>query len=382
MLQKMGKLVRRACTSEPDVTRAIQEIAQDMGTQPLAAVIVFVSPVYDFEAVAAGLSGMFAGAVVAGCTTAGEIGPGGYVDGHIVAVGLPRSEFCVSATAIGNLNNLKFRSVAAQVLEMRQDVSQLEPDWSNEFATLYVDGLSLKEDELVSALMPALGNTQLFGGSAGDGMDFEQTRVLLNGVVQSDAAVLLLVRTRCPIQVFRFDNFAPTAIRMVVTEADPAERIVKEINAEPAAREYARLVGKDPDQLSPFIFAAHPVVVRVGGQHHVRSIQQVDDTGHLRFFSEINEGMVLTVAKGHDITSHLEHALAGLASEEVPDSIIACDCLLRRLDAQQSQSLRDVSDTLSKYGVVGFSTYGEQFNNMHVNQTFTGVAIYPPVPSA
>jgi hypothetical protein len=27
---------------------------------------------------------------------------------------------------------------------------------------------------------------------------------------------------------------------------------------------------------------------------------------------------------------------------------------------------------------VGFSTYGEQVNSMHVNQTMTGVALYPP----
>jgi hypothetical protein len=28
--------------------------------------------------------------------------------------------------------------------------------------------------------------------------------------------------------------------------------------------------------------------------------------------------------------------------------------------------------------VVGFSTYGEQINSMHVNQTMTGVAIFAP----
>ena len=33
---------------------------------------------------------------------------------------------------------------------------------------------------------------------------------------------------------------------------------------------------------------------------------------------------------------------------------------------------------LQAHGVVGFSTYGEQLNSMHVNQTMTGVAIYPP----
>ena len=46
---------------------------------------------------------------------------------------------------------------------------------------------------------------------------------------------------------------------MAVTGADPARRIVRSINDEPAAPEYARLLGKDPAQLSPFTFAAHPV---------------------------------------------------------------------------------------------------------------------------
>jgi hypothetical protein len=37
-----------------------------------------------------------------------------------------------------------------------------------------------------------------------------------------------------------------------------------------------------------------------------------------------------------------------------------------------------MSRILSRHNVVGFSTYGEQFNSMHVSQTLTGVAIYPP----
>ena len=35
-------------------------------------------------------------------------------------------------------------------------------------------------------------------------------------------------------------------------------------------------------------------------------------------------------------------------------------------------------ELLAENQVVGFTTYGEQFNGMHVNQTFTGVALgYP-----
>ena len=65
---------------------------------------------------------------------------------------------------------------------------------------------------------------------------------------------------------------------MVVTEADPVARIVTEINAEPAGREYARLVGLDVDKLTPMIFATHPVVVKVGGRYYTR----VDPEGERR----------------------------------------------------------------------------------------------------
>jgi tRNA 2-selenouridine synthase len=83
----------------------------------------------------------------------------------------------------------------------------------------------------------------------------------------------------------------------VVTGADPARRIVHQINAEPAALEYARILGKDPAQMTPFTFAAHPVLVRVGGQHYVRSIRQVAENDELVFFSAIDEGLVLTLAE-------------------------------------------------------------------------------------
>jgi hypothetical protein len=49
-------------------------------------------------------------------------------------------------------------------------------------------------------------------------------------------------------------------------------------------------LGKDPAQLTPFTFAAHPVVVRIGGKHHVRAIRTVGEGGDLIFFSAIDEG--------------------------------------------------------------------------------------------
>ena len=136
------------------------------------------------------------------------------------------------------------------------------------------------------------------------------------------------------------------------------------------------MVGLDENQLNPMIFAAYPVVVRVGGEYHVRSIQKVEEDGSLRFYCGIDEGLVLTVADGDDIAKNLDAGLTKLATElGSVDLILGFDCILRRLEAQQKQRSLDVSQVLKRHGVVGFSTYGEQYRSMHVNQTFTGVAI-------
>jgi len=48
------------------------------------------------------------------------------------------------------------------------------------------------------------------------------------------------------------------------------------------------------------------------------------------------------------------------------------------MESLEKQQIGAMSQLLRAHRVVGFSTYGEQFNAMHVNQTMTGVALYPP----
>lgn len=373
-----ARIVRCACRPVDDPSGTLRRLAADLGPGPFALVVLFISDRADHAAFAGAAVEAFRGSVVIGCSTAGEIGHEGYTEGEAVAIGLPSTHFAVATCIFRDLDQTDHGSFAAQVLERRSAVAAEHPDWPNEFAFLIVDGLSLQEDELVSVLRPALGPVPLFGGSAGDGLNFGRTSVIAGGEALTGAAVLAVVRSRCPVRIFRHDHFVPTDQHMVVTRADPANRLVSEINAEPAAREYARIVGKDPNDLSPFIFAAHPVAVRFGGEHHVRSIQKVEANGDLRFFSAIDEGLVLTVAEPKDLVSHLDQALGALSVERTPDAVILCDCILRRLEVQQTQQTREVSEVLTRHGAFGFATYGEQYNSLHVNQTFTGVAIYPP----
>lgn len=373
-------VVRRAGSLAADPRAAIDELRAKIGDDMRAALtLMWISPEHDRDAVLAALSGApFGPGPVIGCTTAGEISPEGYATGSIVVAAFPETHFSAAVRLSAPLESFALEDGAAIVTALRRELDAAGPPRAAEFALMMSDGLSMQEDLLVSSIGAALGNTPLIGGSAGDGLDFRRTFVLHDGAFHEDAALVALIRSDCPVRAFRFDHFSPTDRRMVVTRADPARRAVQEINAEPAALEYARMVGKDPNELTLFTFASNPVVVRVGGQHHVRSIQRSSEDDELVFYSAIDEGLVLTVAESHDIADHLEAALETLSEGGAPDVVIGHDCILRRLEVEQRQIGPRVSSILSRHKVVGFNTYGEQHNMLHVNQTFTGVAIYPP----
>lgn len=365
-----------------DTPDALAKLATALGPEPLAAVLLFLSPNADAQALAHAAESRFAPALVVGCTTAGELTSQGYSEGKIVAVGLPQAYFRTALLEIEDLSSYDSQTLIDQMIQNRHQLARQEPDWPSEFNFLMIDGLSRREDALTADLALGLGPVPLFGGSAGDGVRFERALVLMRGKARENAALVLQVRSLCPIKVFKSDHLQPSERKMVVTGAHPDRRLVHEINAAPAAREYARLLGKDPEQLDQFTFAAHPVVVRIGDQHHVRSIQRVAENGDLVFFSAIDEGLVLTLAEPMDMVSHLQGEVDALCAQGVPDTILACDCLLRKLEAEQKQLTGKLSDILARNRVVGFSTYGEQVNSMHVNQTLTGVAIYPPLPQS
>ena len=355
----------------------IDRIVAALSDVPLAHVVVFASPEADFADLIATLHAHLACPVV-GCTSAGEIAEDGFVEGHVVVIGLPKRWFAARSVLIENLSNTDLSTLNDMLIQNRLALTTSNPHKTNGFSFLMVDGLSRCEDQLVSAISPGLFGFPLFGGSAGDGLKFQKSAVAFEGKIHEDAATLTFVVTNCRVRVFSVNHMIPGQTRMVVTKAEPGQRIVCSINDEPAAAEYARLIGKDPAQLDEFIFAGNPVTVRVGDEFHVRAIQRVNEDGHLVFFSAIDEGMVLSVAQAQDIAEHLDAELSNLIPGQSAADVLACDCILRRIEAQRSQKLHHTNTVLRKHGVVGFSTYGEQIGPLHVNHTLTGVALFPP----
>lgn len=364
-----------APVSAPD---ALRRIAEELGPGPFAQVFIFADPGAEIVALAQEGPVLWPGAEVVGCTTAGEITARGYDEGQIVGFALPAAAFSTATLIIENLDRLDTKALVSELLRTRQSLARRAFGRSKEFAVLLVDGLSGQEDQLVSALSGGLGPVPVFGGSAGDGSRFEKAELFAQGRQFTNAAVLTLVRSACDIKLFSFNHLRPTTSRMVVTGADPESRAVVRINDEPAAQEYARLLGLSVQDLSPTVFAANPVLVRVGGRYHARSIQQVGAGDSLVFFAAIDEGLVLTLGEPDDISAHLARELDALSSHRAPSAVLGFDCIFRRYEAEGKQCSRQVSDTLARHGVIGFSTYGEQIGAMHVNQTMTGVAFFPP----
>lgn len=371
--------VRRGASQDPDAALAVADLKRQLDIDEIAFVLLFVSPEHDLDAVSEAVRNTFGGTTVIGCTTAGEITPEGYATGSIAGISFCRSHFSIATMRIDRLDDFKIDQgprLANELMARLEKDAGMPINDGKTFAMLLADGLSRQEEALVSSLASGLGAIPLFGGSAGDGLKFEHTFILHEGRFRENVALLSLVRTDCAFNVFKLDHFEPTERKMVVTGADPDRRLVTEINAEPAAPEYAKMVGLDARELSPFVFAAYPVVVRVGGEYHVRSIQKVEEDGSLQFYCAIDEGLVMTVARGRKLVDHLDESFRTMCDTwGNPMVVIGFDCILRRLEVEQHQQNRVVSEIMRRNRVLGFCTYGEQYKSMHVNQTFTGVFI-------
>jgi hypothetical protein len=363
-------LVRRAGSQLCDPEAAVAELAASLGAADLKSAILFCSPSYDLAKLGPAIGARFSCPVI-GCTTAGELlAEGGYREGGITAVGFtsPRLSF----TAFPILSLIDFLKEPGAV-NWPLDIA--EPG-KRQFALMLIDGLSMLEERVTAAVHQRLQNIPLVGGSAGDGLSFGQTHLYWKGAFHRNAAAVALFTTDLPFTAFRTQHLVPTGIKFVITEADVATRTVFEINGLPAAEEYARILGLTIDRLSPAVFSANSVMLRIGGEYYVRSIKSANPDGSLTFYCAIDTGLVLTLARPGNLCESLQSELARLEAD-LPglQLVLGCDCIMRRLELAQDAGLAAANDILARYPFVGFSTYGEQFGGIHFNQTLTGIAV-------
>ena len=378
-----SKSTRAACgihvaaSSLSSTSDAVDAVRFELGNEVYQHIIAIFSIEHDPDILGAALTAAFPDTPVSGCSTAGEIGPLGMMQGGLVLIAFPEKGFRVLSEVIPDTDDAGVEQAAEIARRLKTQIGDAHHRNAKDhvFAMMLIDGLSNKEEALVAAVHWAIDDIELIGGSSGDGLAFQRTALIHRGRLMRRGALLFVIETSFPFRVFKTQNFEPTPIKLVVTAADTEARIVYELNAEPAAREYAAAIGLMPDDLGPFSFASFPLVVKIGGDYYCRSIRNMNPDGSLSFFCAIDEGLVFTVARPRDMVGSTLETLERI--EQLvggTDLIIGFDCILRRLDAESRQVRHDVDALYRRYGLVGFHTYGEQFNAMHLNQTLTGIA--------
>jgi hypothetical protein len=381
MQQGQTEGVVTATSSATDVELVAQELARQLIHPHLGFVLFFCSAAYDLQRLGEALDSYFGGINLIGCTSAGEITPNGYGRGCVSAVGFDHRSFSIASALIDEMERFSLIDAQQLVERLVKDcrTNELASIKGHSFALTLLDGLSSREEVVLGALSAALGSIPHFGGSAGDDNHLTHTHVYYGGEFHTGAAVVVLFNTWLDFEVFSTHHIQPCAEKLVVTRADSASRRVYELNAAPAAQEYAELIGVPLEALNHRLFAAHPLAVRISEQYYVRSIQRVNEDLSLSFYCAVENGIVLTAMRPGPLLPNLEEVFAGLRERLGPLLLtIGCDCFLRRLEIEDQGGVEPVSAFLRNQPVIGFNTYGEQFNGMHINQTFTGVAIGRP----
>ncbi|WP_295874522.1 nitric oxide-sensing protein NosP [uncultured Zhongshania sp.] len=377
-LNECGPSVTYGGSDNSNAIKAAQELYQSLAMARPACVVFFCCVDYDREELGDTLAELFGEIPVLGCTTAGEISPMGLAPGSITGFCLSADHFVVETTLLQNLATFSERGAYDTVKEMMQRLESrtIAPMAYNSFALSLLDGMSIREELVLSALNEALSGIPLVGGSAGDNLHFRDTHVYYDKQFFSNAAAIILVNTTCPFSVLSGHHLIAEKEKMVVTKADPAKRIAHELNAEPAALEYCRVMDISLDELSSESYALHPLSVQVGENFFARSIQQVNDDMSLTFFCAIDTGIVLTKMRDGGLVAEFERRMEDVVAEiGEPQLVIGYDCIHRRIEAEGKGIYEELSALYQRYKVVGFNTYGEHCDAMHVNHTFTGVVI-------
>src|SRR5579885_2239171 len=373
-----SKLITLINTLAPGEQGAVSAIAAQLPDRD-GFTALFCSCHYDLNRLGKGLRSAGHDRIVAAAASR-AIGPGGFLTQGITGFHLPADRFKVADALIEDVTQFGLPD-ARQIVQslLRRLRCGADSDWPHLFAILLVDATPRCEERLVAALGTELGGVPLIGGSAGDdyfnptGRNAAATRVLHEGHAVRGGAAFCIIASRDPVLALCHHHYVPGRRRLVVTDADPDRRLVREIDGQNALKVYAAACGLKPTTRDLGAFASHPLMIKVGGQYFARGMLRIYDIyedGSLEFACAIEPGLVVTVARPVDMVERLIGTFAAmrrtLGSMEL---IIGFDCASRTAYMERHGLTEAVSAVFRKNRVVGFSTLGEQYNAIHVNNS-------------
>jgi len=350
--------------------------------------IAFSAIGHDAAAVLDGLTGLADGAPVLGCSTHGEIGPGGPRDGGVTVAALGGPGFAVTTATAKDVTGRQ-REAGAEVAQCARELD----GWPHRVLLLLTDGLVRDQESVLRGAYGVLGaSVPLFGGAAADGWRMTGAYLLGDGRVLSGAVVAATIASEAPLAVSVRHGYHRLGQPMIVTGA--ANGRVYTLDDRPALDVYLDRLGAPPEAYTdPAAFTAFALPRPLGIQRRsgveARNLStEVDLEGRsIGGGGAIDHGG-LTWAMTGDEESILAatdaacaDALAALAGRR-PVGMLTLSCAALRA-VLGDEGIRREGERLARWAgdvpFAGFYTYGEiarvrGIDGFH-NQTFVVLAL-------
>jgi hypothetical protein len=371
------KRARTAYSKNKISAEAASEIRQGLAGSAPRALVFFAGVDHDGAVLGRALEEAFPGACVLGCSTNGEFCDRGYGQGGVAALALGEEFIGSCAVAMADVGGDIEAGVqaAAERLggKLGQSLRALDPERFVGLALL--EGAKGREEAINSALGNAAPFLSFVGGSAGDNITFSGTWTWADGQLSRDGTALFVAEMRSRFRTVKACNFVPGKTCVTVTRTDPARRLILELDGEPAALHYARVIGENPDELRFEHFLAHPLGLMIEGEPWLRSV--VRREGDALFCAcAVVEGARLHFMEATDLVADsakkLEQAAADLGAPIAGALFFNCAC--RMLEAQIKKQDAAYHELLSSIPHAGMHSNGESYLG-HINQTLTGLIV-------
>jgi len=365
-----------AAEAVPELIRTLRAELADP-----ALVLYFASSAYEPDEVAGPIAEAFDGAVVAGCSTAGEFTDRSNATEGISAIALPSSVVGTVTAGMGELRPDPEHGTRAAVAEVESALGRplrsLEAGKALGF--VLIDGMSDAEERVNAELANAAPLLDIVGGSAGDDLAFKKTWVTLHGRVSWSGVVLIMCEVRAPFHIIKSCSFRPMERTLRVTRADLVSRTVHEIDGRPALEAYAAALGLQPHEVTEQTLFEHPLGLMIDGKPWIRSPRTVNADGSISFYAQVLEGCDVELMSATDLVGDTRSSMMSAveAAGGAASGAVLFNCVLRRLQIDHENTGEQFVDSLAGVPSAGFHTYGETWLG-HVNQTITGVVFGKP----
>lgn len=341
---------------------AVEEASKELHTPKL---IIYFSRINYFKDVTSLLKEKFPNSTTIGCTSCGEISKDGIKEGlSLIAFD---ENITLKTMIMENINEAPIIYIE-KLKKFKEGF-----DKKNTIAFEITDGVSNSEEKSLPVLSSIFGedNIPVVGASAADDLSFTQTYTSYNGEIYSNATIVTLIHNNTgKINVYKENIYEPTEHEFVVTKANPKERKIYELDGKPIIKTYADTLNIPETEVSKY-FMSNPIGRIIGNESFISSFKKVEPDNSFSFYARIYQNSYVSILRLKDPMKVLDKTIHTIKSEmpSISGSIVI-NCIFRTLLFKEKNLTNAFTSKLQNLSsFAGITSYGEQLNNKHLNQT-------------